>query len=68
MITKDTLKHRHDLDYLYTYDDDFSGFLDMLETKLLFIFELLMAIILDLFLFPVELFYYILKKASEKDD
>ena len=56
------LKHRHDLDYLNIYDDNFLGFLDMVETKILFIFKLLMTIILDLCLLPVELFYYFYKK------
>lgn len=62
MITKDMLEHRHDLDYLNTYENNFLGFLDMVETKILFIFELLITIILDLCLFPAELFYYFYKK------
>ena len=59
MITKDMLKHRHDLDYLNVSDDDF---LDWIDTKSLFILELLMTIILDLCLFPAELIYYFYKK------
>ena len=66
MITKDMLEHRHDLDYLNTYDNNFLTFLDMIEIKILFIFELLMTIILDLCLWPLEIFYYFYKKKEVK--
>ena len=62
MITKYEIEHRHDLDYLNTYEDNFIGFLDKLEDKLLFIVWLLITIILDLCLWPLELFYYFIKK------
>ena len=58
MITKDMLEHRHDLDYLNCDED----FLDWIIDKICFIGSLWMTIILDLCLFPAELFYYFYKK------
>ena len=62
MLTKYEIEHRHDLDCITTYEDNFIGYLDKLEDDFLFIAWLLMAIILDLCLWPLELFYYFYKK------
>ena len=66
MFVKYTIEHKHDLDYLTSYDDDFIGFFDKIEDEFMFIFELFIAFISDFCVFPLELFYILYRKWRDK--